>query len=122
MPGAIGAGSGLVRTNNVLSTPVAEFLASLSLQAHGLASLNTQVEIQLLDDASRWTLVIEKGEVRVQPGECEGPSVIVKTHAVDGQRLLEGSLGYEEAIVAGRLRVSGDVGLAAQLAESLKRS
>ena len=95
---------------------ILEFLQSRDLVALGLCTVSVNVEVRVRGEASLWAVSLREGVFSVQPGRCEKPSVIVDVHSEDIPRLLNGALGADEALAAGRIDVSGDLGLAMRLA------
>lgn len=88
-----------------------------------LAALHVRVELQIaIDDSAPdvWSVEFRGADVTSTAGPCDKPDVIIKVHKDDALALLEGDLDPQAALVDGRLRVSGDVALATQIAPLLR--
>ena len=94
---------------------ILEFLQSRDLIALGLSTVSVNVEVRVRGEDSLWAVSLREGVFSVKSGRCEKPSVIVGVHSEDIPRLLNGTIGAEEALAAGRIDVSGDLGLAMRL-------
>ncbi len=66
-------------------------------------------------------LVVEGGVVRPQEGVAPHADVTVKVKSEDLLRMIDGKLNPMTALMTGRLRVKGDVGLAQRLIKAIDR-
>jgi putative sterol carrier protein len=63
----------------------------------------------------QYSVQVKNGVCTVQPGGHPDPQVIIAMEGEDCLKLLNGKLNVPASVMTGRLRVSGDMGLAMQL-------
>jgi putative sterol carrier protein len=63
----------------------------------------------------QYTVTIQEGVCQVNEGRHEDPHVILSMAGEDCVKVLNGELSGPAAAMSGRIRISGDVGLAMQL-------
>lgn len=63
----------------------------------------------------QWTVTIHDGQVTVDEGGTEKPTITVEATAADLKALVAGDLNPMAAFMKGRLKVKGDISMAMQL-------
>ena len=66
-------------------------------------------------ESGRFVLTIRGGACRVSEGTHEDPHVILSMAGEDCVRVLNGEISGPAAAMSGRIKISGDIGLAMQL-------
>ncbi|MFO0774652.1 MAG: SCP2 sterol-binding domain-containing protein [Nitrospiraceae bacterium] len=66
-------------------------------------------------DGGQYAVAIDRGVCTVSDGMHPDPHVTLAMDAGDARKVLSGQLSGQMAVFSGRLRVSGDLGLAMQL-------
>lgn len=67
------------------------------------------------DGGGTWTMQVQGGKATVHQGPAASPQVTVEMSVADFQEMLAGRLGPVAAYMSGRLRLTGDIGLAMRL-------
>ena len=78
------------------------------------------VEATILFDVSgeeggQWTVKIHEGQVSVEEGQTESPTITVAAAAKDLKALIKGDMNPMAAFMQGKLKVKGDMSAAMQL-------
>jgi putative sterol carrier protein len=77
--------------------------------------LNADLQLRLAgDQGGDWVVGVRNGACTVQPGTVPNPQVTLNADAQDFVGLVTGQLNPMTAFMTGRLRVQGDMGLAAR--------
>ena len=63
----------------------------------------------------KWTLEINDGKCNLKSGICTNPTVTISISDQDWMAISQGKLNSQMAFMMGKLRVSGDMGLAMKL-------
>lgn len=66
-------------------------------------------------DGGKWTLEIDTGKCDLKQGPCNNASVTISISDQDWLAIHKGKLNSQMAFMMGKLRVSGDMGLAMKL-------
>ena len=67
------------------------------------------------EDGGQWTVTIDNGQVDVEEGTTESPTITVEATAQDLKALIKGELNPMAAFMQGKLKVKGDMSMAMQL-------
>jgi putative sterol carrier protein len=67
------------------------------------------------DEGGQWTVIVNHGQLNVEEGGTEAPTITVEATAQDLRALVKGDLKPMAAFMQGRLRVKGDISIAMQL-------
>lgn len=67
------------------------------------------------EDGGTWALRVDGGRASVEQGPADRPDVTIEMSAQDFQEMAAGRLGPVAAYMSGRLKISGDIGLAMRL-------
>ena len=67
------------------------------------------------DQGGQYSVQVKDGACTVQPGAHTDPHVTISMAGEDCLKLLNGKLNVPASVMTGRVRVSGDMGLAMQL-------
>jgi len=67
------------------------------------------------EEGGQWTVTIDDGQVDVEEGAPESPTITVEATAQDLKALIDGELNPMAAFMQGRLKVKGDMSMAMQL-------
>ena len=73
------------------------------------------------DGGGQWYAAIKDGELRLLPGRHESPSATVTSKAQDYLAVANGKVNEVMAFATGKVRVSGNIGLAMKLNKIFKR-
>lgn len=64
---------------------------------------------------SNWVIKMDENSCTVAEGKTKTPDLVIKTSAENGVKLLTGKLDVMRAYMFGKIKVSGDLGLAMKL-------
>lgn len=67
------------------------------------------------EDGGQWTVTIDNGQVDVEEGTTESPTITVEATAQNLKALIKGELNPMAAFMQGKLKVKGDMSMAMQL-------
>ena len=67
------------------------------------------------EEGGKWIVTIADGKCLVEPGETENPTMILTADAHDYKDVVTGRQDAMQAFMKGKLRLSGDLGLAMKL-------
>jgi putative sterol carrier protein len=67
------------------------------------------------EEGGQWTATIDSGQMSVEEGTTESPTITVEAAAEDLTALVDGDLNPMAAFMQGRLKVKGDISIAVQL-------
>jgi len=83
------------------------------------SNIEAVVEWRIVDHQTRehdiWQLILRDGAAEVQPGPAEDPTVTMEIGAVDFMRLITGGAQGPKLFLFGRLKVRGNLVLAARM-------
>jgi putative sterol carrier protein len=86
-------------------------------RAGGFAG-DVQYELRGSDGRARgWVVSVDSERARVRPGRSPAPRVTVGMELADFARLVGGDLDPMRAVMEGRMRIEGDLTVAARLGE-----
>lgn len=91
-----------------------EWLAALGAVARddpalAAASVGAHLVVEQVVGEVRWAWVLDDGAVSVVPGGVADPDVTLTTDTDTAAALVRGELSAQDAFLAGRLRLGGDV-------------
>lgn len=108
-----------------LSTEWLDEMSAVAQRSHGKTDAITGVrlcmqEVVIGNDGveTRYYLVIEDGALRCQAGDAPAPDVTLTQDYETAAALHRGDISAQQAFIDGRLKVSGNVALVAQHAET----
>ena len=82
-------------------------------QAEGVEA---EVQYQLTgDEGGDWIIKLDGDSCKVEAGVSENPKVVVKADAQDFKQILYGEADPMNYFMKGKLKISGDLGLAVKL-------
>ena len=67
------------------------------------------------EEGGKWVITIANDECTVVPGETENPTMVLTADAQDYKDVVTGKQDAMQAFMKGKLRLSGDLGLAMKL-------
>lgn len=67
------------------------------------------------DGGGKWQVIIKDQNVEVKEGQHPSPSITISMAAQDYLDMLSGKLNGQVAFMSGKLRISGDMGLALRM-------
>ena len=83
------------------------------------SDIEAVVEWRIVDPKTReqdiWQLILRDGNAEVQPGPAEDPTVTMEVGAIDFMRLITGGANGPKLFLFGRLKVRGNLVLAARM-------
>ncbi|WP_110647756.1 SCP2 sterol-binding domain-containing protein [Salinicola peritrichatus] len=75
-----------------------------------------------LSDVDDYYLTIDHGALEIQPGRHPQPSVTIASDTATLMSLVKKELNAMQALLSGRVKVNGDIGLASRLPKLFGRS
>lgn len=89
---------------------------SESADAEKLKGLDATILFDISgEEGGEWTVKIDDGQVSVEEGQTESPTITVAAAAKDLKALIKGDLNPMAAFMQGKLKVKGDMSAAMQL-------
>ncbi len=83
--------------------------------------LSCVVGLNLMGEGGgRWTITIRNGETKVEEGVTDYLDCVLNVQASDYLGLASGTLNPYEAVAKGKIGITGDLGIAAQLRSLLR--
>jgi putative sterol carrier protein len=65
-------------------------------------------------EAGSWTLTVQNGTMQYHQGTAQNPNATVTVDSDDWLRILRGDLNAMSAVMSGKLKIAGDMGLMMQ--------
>ncbi|MCU1455740.1 MAG: hypothetical protein JWN46_3886 [Acidimicrobiales bacterium] len=72
-------------------------------------AFTVQQVVTSADGDVTWHLVVDHGEVAVEPGRADDPDLVFTQDRTTAQQIAAGELSAQAAFMVGRLRVGGDL-------------
>lgn len=103
-----------------IATTVREIFSQMPKQINAEAAKGIDALIQFHltgEGGGDWYVEIRDGKCTVSEGTHDSPSVTMTASAADYVDMLTGKLNGQMAFMSGRLKISGDMGLAGRMQE-----
>ena len=92
------------------------------LDGRAAAGISAVIQINLQgDDGGQWYIALKNGEATVNKGAAAGPDMTMSMTAGDWVDMNAGTLNRQMAFMTGKLKISGDMGLAQKMQTLFKR-
>jgi putative sterol carrier protein len=89
------------------------------LDGERASDIDAVIEWRIVDHKTRepdiWHLIVRDGTAEVQAGPAQSPTVIMEVGAIDFMRLITGGASGPKLFLFGRLKVKGNLVLAARM-------
>jgi len=93
-----------------------------SLNADAAKGMNSTIQFNLSgDNGGQWYVVIKDGKAEVSQGTASAPNMTLSMSAQDYVDMTMGKLNGQMAFMSGKLKISGDMGLAMKMQSLFKR-
>src|SRR5439155_22153815 len=93
-----------------------------SLNADAAKGMNSTIQFNLSGDSGgQWYVTIKDGKAEVTKGTASSPNMTLSMSAPDYVDMTLGKLNGQMACMSGRLKISGDMGLAMKMQSLFKR-
>jgi len=93
-----------------------------NLNADAAKGMNSTIQFNLSgDDGGQWYAAIKDGSCQVQEGTAPSPNMTLSMSAQDYVDMIMGKLNGQMAFMSGKLKISGDMGLAMKMQSLFKR-
>jgi putative sterol carrier protein len=93
-----------------------------SLNADAAKGMNSTIQFNLSgDNGGQWYVSIKDGKAEVSKGAASAPNMTLSMSASDYVDMTMGKLNGQMAFMSGKLKISGDMGLAMKLQSLFKR-
>ena len=84
--------------------------------------MNATIQFNLSgDNGGQWYTTIKDGKAEVAKGTASSPNMTLSMSAQDYVDMIMGKLNGQMAFMSGKLKISGDMGLAMKMQSLLKR-
>jgi putative sterol carrier protein len=67
------------------------------------------------DQGGQWHVVVDDGSMNLQEGPAADPNVTLVASDEDWLKIVNGEMGGQMAVLTGKLKIKGDMGLALKL-------
>jgi putative sterol carrier protein len=95
---------------------------SKNLNADAAKGMNSTIQFNLSgDDGGQWYVAIKDGKAEVTKGTASAPNMTLSMTAQDYVDMILGKLNGQMAFMSGKLKISGDMGLAMKMQSLFKR-
>src|SRR5437899_5326281 len=93
-----------------------------NLNADAAKGMNSTIQFNLSgDDGGQWYVALKDGTCQVQEGTASSPNMTLSMSAQDYVDMIMGKLNGQMAFMSGKLKISGDMGLAMKMQSLFKR-
>ena len=93
-----------------------------NLNADAAKGMSSTIQFNLSgDDGGQWYVAIKDGKAEVAKGTASSPNMTLSMTAQDYVDMINGKLNGQMAFMSGKLKISGDMGLAMKMQSLFKR-
>lgn len=93
-----------------------------SFQKEAASGMNVAIQFDITGDAGgKWQVLIEEGELRIEEGPLDEPTLTLTVTAQDYLDISNGKLNPQLAFMTGRLKATGDMRLAMRMPQLFKQ-
>lgn len=93
-----------------------------NLNADAAKGMNSVIQFNLSgDNGGQWYATIKDGKAEVTKGTAPAPNMTLSMSAQDYVDMIMGKLNGQMAFMSGKLKISGDMGLAMKMQNLFKR-
>src|SRR5438093_997810 len=93
-----------------------------NLNADAAKGMNSTIQFNLAGDSGgQWYVTIKDGKAQVTKGTASSPNMTLSMSASDYVDMIVGKLNGQMAFTSGKLKISGDMGLAMKMQSLFKR-
>ena len=93
-----------------------------NLNPDAAKGMNSTIQFNLSgDDGGSWYVAIKDGKADVSKGTASAPNMTLSMTAQDYVDMITGKLNGQMAFMSGKLKISGDMGLAMKMQSLFKR-
>ena len=93
-----------------------------NLNADAAKGMNSTIQFNLSgDNGGQWYVSIKEGKAEVTKGTASSPNMSLSMSASDYVDMIVGKLNGQMAFMSGKLKISGDMGLAMKMQSLFKR-
>jgi putative sterol carrier protein len=93
-----------------------------NLNADAAKGMNSVIQFNLSgDNGGQWYTTIKDGKAEVAQGTAPAPNMTLSMSASDYVDMIMGKLNGQMAFMSGKLKISGDMGLAMKMQNLFKR-
>ena len=93
-----------------------------NLNADAAKGMNSVIQFNLSgDNGGQWYATIKDGKAEVAQGAAPAPNMTLSMSASDYVDMIMGKLNGQMAFMSGKLKISGDMGLAMKMQNLFKR-
>jgi len=93
-----------------------------NLNADAAKGMNATIQFNLSgDDGGQWYVAIKDGKADVSKGTATSPNMTLSMASSDYVDMFLGKLNGQMAFMSGKLKISGDMGLAMKMQSLFKR-
>jgi putative sterol carrier protein len=95
---------------------------SANLNADAAKGMNSTIQFNLSgDNGGQWYVTIKDGKADVAEGTASSPNMTLSMTSQDYVDMILGKLNGQMAFMSGKLKISGDMGLAMKMQNLFKR-
>jgi putative sterol carrier protein len=93
-----------------------------NLNSDAAKGMNSTIQFNLSgDNGGQWYVTIKDGKAEVTKGTASAPNMTLSMTAQDYVDMIMGKLNGQMAFMSGKLKISGDMGLAMKMQSLFKR-